>query len=132
MDLRKKDKSKERNPDIVRSARFLETEDGWFFRTREDITLGPYLEKFDAELSASLLVARLAQLDDDKDPAAAVQAFENDPSNATVRNANLQKPVDLQAIRRKYQAGGVARKARRAWRKISQLKALPKALKFKR
>jgi len=132
MDLRKKDKSKERNPDIVRSARFLEAEDGWFFRTREDITLGPYLEKFDAELSASLLVARLAQVDDDKDPAAVVHAFENDPSNATVRNASLQKPVDLKAIRRKYRAGGVTRKARRAWRKISQIKSLPKALKFKR
>ena len=131
MDLRKKDKAKERNPDIVRSARFLETEDGWFFRTREDIMLGPYLDKFDAELSASLLVARLAQLDDGKDPAAIIQSFENDPSNATVRNANLHKPVDLKAIRRKYQSGGLANKAHRAWKKISQLKTLPKKLKFK-
>ena len=132
MDLRKKDKAKERNQDIVRSARFLETEDGWFFRTREDITLGPYLEKFDAELSASLLVAQLAQLDEGKDPTAVIQAFESDPSNANVRNTNLQKPVDLNAIRRKHQNGGMANKAHRAWKKISQLKTLPKKLKFKR
>jgi hypothetical protein len=49
-----------------------------------------------------------------------------------VRNANLHKPVDLNAIRRKYQNGGLANKAHRAWKKIGQLKVLPKKLKFKR
>jgi hypothetical protein len=51
MDLRKKDKSKERNPDIVRSARFLETEDGWFFRTRPFKRHGP--QRQPAETSRS-------------------------------------------------------------------------------
>lgn len=129
MDLRKQDKEEaERIPEIVRTARFVETEDGWFFRTREGIMLGPYAEKFDAEISASLLVARLAQIDDGKDPAAVIQAFENDPSNATKKNAMRQQPVDLDAIRRKHKMENTVSTFDRARQVISRLKAVPRVV----
>ena len=117
MDLRKEDAEAQKIPQIVRTARFVETEQGWFFRTREGIMLGPYAEKFDAELSASLLVARLAQLDDSKDPAAVIQAFELDPANATLSNAKRAQPIDLKAIRRKHQV----RHIQKAWQAITRL-----------
>ena len=132
MDLRRQDKERGQDPKVVRSARFLETEDGWFFRTREDIMLGPYQDKFDAELSASLLIARLAQLEEGKDPAPVIQAFENDPSNAKLRHAHQQKPIDLKAIRRKNQIDSAVNKVQKAWTSLSNLKTLPKTLKLKR
>lgn len=58
MDLRKKDQEAAKIPQIVRTARFVETDEGWYFRTRENIMLGPYAEKFDGEISASLLVGK--------------------------------------------------------------------------
>lgn len=70
--------------DIARTARFVEKEEGWFFRTREGVVLGPYGNQFDAELSASILVAQLAQADDGADTAALIQRFVNDPANATI------------------------------------------------
>jgi len=127
MDLRKQDKQQEqerRIPQIVRSARFLETSDGWFFRTREDIMLGPYADRFDAELSASLLVARLAQLEPGHDPAPMIKAFENDPANATKQQAQRFKPVDLKAIRRKHALNNALPTFARAWSAITQIKVI--------
>ena len=127
MDLRKEDKEEEaRIPQIVRSARFLESDDGWFFRTREGIMLGPYETKFDAELSASLLVARLAQLDEGKDPARVIRAFETDPANATMSNVQRNKPVDLDAIRKRHQLENSIPTLRKAWNAISRLKTIPR------
>ena len=37
------------NPEATRSSRFEEREDGWYFRTREGIAVGPYATRFDAE-----------------------------------------------------------------------------------
>ncbi len=124
MDLRKKDKEKKQSiPSLVRTARFVETKEGWYFRTREEIMLGPYADKFDAELSASLLVARLAQLEEGKDPAALIQAFELDPSNCTLKNAGRQQPVDLKAIRRRHQIETAVPTFKKAWEAISRLKS---------
>ena len=128
MDLRKQDKEKaaDRIPQLVRTARFVETDEGWYFRTREGIMLGPYAEKFDAEISASLLVARLAQLEDGKDPAAVIQAFESDPANATVMQTQEKVPFDLKAIKRKQQIRAAKGTLKKAWTAISHLKSVPK------
>jgi len=123
MDLRKKEKKDKRIPDLVRTARFVETTEGWYFRTRENMMLGPYADKFDAELSASLLVARLAQLDEGKDPAAVIQAFELDPANCTLDNSKRQKPIDLKAIRRRHQIESAVPTFKKAWRAITKLKS---------
>ena len=70
--------------EIARTARFVEKEEGWFFRTREGVVLGPYGNQFDAELSASILVAQLAQAEDGTDTSALIQRFMSDPANATI------------------------------------------------
>jgi uncharacterized protein DUF6316 len=127
MDLRKKDKEADKIPQLVRTARFVETDEGWYFRTREGIMLGPYAGKFDAEVSASLLVARLAQLEDGVDPAATIQAFETDPANATIVQTLEKKPFDLKAIKRKHQIAAAKGTLQKAWTAISQLKSIPKA-----
>ena len=85
----------------VRTNRLVETADGWYFRTREGIEIGPYPSEFDAGLGASLLVARLAQLDEDADFAAHIRAFLADPAH-NPRGPELDKfeRVDLDALRR--------------------------------
>ena len=50
---------------VPRSPRVFEKQGAWYFTTREGILVGPYAEAFDAELGASLLIARLAQMDDE-------------------------------------------------------------------
>ena len=127
MDLRKKDQEAAKIPQIVRTARFVETDEGWYFRTRENIMLGPYAEKFDAEISASLLVARLAQLEEGKDPAGVIQAFETDPANATILQTQEKPAFDLKAIKRKQQKRAAKGTLKKAWTAISQLKSEPKA-----
>ena len=59
--------------------------DGWFFLTREGVSVGPYESRFDAELSASLLVARLSQLDGAGGAACLIQGFLGDPRNPLKR-----------------------------------------------
>ena len=66
--------------DRVRTPRYFKTDDGWFFRTREGIAIGPYKTEFDAEISSSLLTARLAQLDDESKSVATIHAFIRDPA----------------------------------------------------
>ena len=61
------------------SSRLIETDEGWFFRTREGIAVGPYPTEFDAEVCASLHTARLAQLDRSADVRAVIHAFLSDP-----------------------------------------------------
>ena len=124
MDSRKNDRDEGRIPQIVRSARFIETDEGWFFRTREQLMLGPYLDKFDAEVSASLLVARLAQLAPDKDPTPVILAFENDPSNATKANEERKQPVNLKAIRRRHYLNNALPTFHKAWSAITHVKVI--------
>ena len=126
MDPRKQERDEKKIPQIVRSARFIETNEGWFFRTRENLLLGPYLTKFDAEVSASLLVARLAQLEPGADPAPVILAFENDPSNATKAQAERLQPVDLKAIRRRHFLNNALPTFHRAWSAITQIKVTHK------
>jgi len=64
-----------------RSHRFVETDEGWFFRTREGIDVGPYPTEFDAEVCASLLTARLKQLDPSADVRGVIQSFLSDPTS---------------------------------------------------
>ena len=53
----------EQEADQSRTSRFYETEDGWYLRTREGISVGPYSRKFDAQLAASLLSPVLDQVE---------------------------------------------------------------------
>ena len=134
MQLRKKDRASDNIPNIVRSDRFVETDEGWFFRTRENIMLGPYAEKFDAEISASLLVARLAQLEEGKDPAKVIHAFVTDPANATIVQTRSQavsendgrKTVNVRAIKRRQQLLAAKGTLKKAWSAISSVKSVTK------
>ncbi len=130
MDLRKEDANPEdRIPDIVRTARFVQTDEGWFFRTREGIMLGPYADQFDAELSASLLVAQLAQADPGTDTAALIQRFMTDPANATITQLTCREPQDLAAIRRRARrANSQVPSFQKAWDAIVRIAATPKKI----
>ena len=74
----------------ARSRRFVQTEEGWYFRTRENIAVGPYPTEFDAEVSASLLVARLSQLEDQTGMNHAIQEFLRDPDNGPKRQPDKE------------------------------------------
>jgi len=89
----------------ARSHRFFETTDGWFFKTREGIDVGPYPTEFDAEVCASLLTARLAQLDPAADVRGVIQAFLSDPTSGP-RSAQFRpaKPEAMAAARSKAPA----------------------------
>ncbi len=128
MQLRRADKDQEVIPNIVRSARFIETDEGWFFRTREQIMLGPYAEKFDAEISASLLVARLAQANA-QDHLKLIHEFEKDPANATVARTRVEQGnqrVNVKAIKRRQQLDAAKGTLKKAWTAIANVKTLPK------
>jgi hypothetical protein len=101
MELRKSDKAAAAER-VARSTRFVHTDEGWYFKTREGVKLGPYAEEFDAEISASLLIAALAQLDPGADATAAIQRFIRDPANAVMGQVPVQdkKPINLAAIKR--------------------------------
>lgn len=66
MQHRREDNANERAHAHPRSSRFVETEAGWYFVTREGIRVGPYASEFDAELAASLLITQLSQLDEQR------------------------------------------------------------------
>jgi hypothetical protein len=80
-------------PHQRRSGRFVETEEGWYFKTREGIAVGPYPTEFDAEVCASLLTARLAQLDRNVDVRGVIRDFLSDPASGP-RSAQFRK-VDI-------------------------------------
>ncbi len=44
-----------------RIDRIAETAPGWYVRTREGINIGPFSSQFQAEIEASMLVAKLAR-----------------------------------------------------------------------
>ena len=85
--------------DIVRTTRFYRAQGGWFFKTREGISMGPYAEQFDAEVSASLLIAQLAQLNADADPRATIQRFKASPANAPLVSGTQSSDQDQSADR---------------------------------
>ena len=60
---------------LQRSSRIVKNDDAWYFRTREGVSAGPFQSQFDAELGASLLVARLAQLEDGIDARSEIARF---------------------------------------------------------
>ncbi len=64
----------------IRTARYFETDKGWFLQTREGIHVGPYPTSFDAQLASSLLISRLAQLDEEEIPAQTIHSFLRDPA----------------------------------------------------
>ncbi|NJN53187.1 MAG: hypothetical protein HC809_16960 [Gammaproteobacteria bacterium] len=86
---------------LVRSGRFIESQDGWYFRTREGIAVGPYPTEFDAQVCASLLTARLKQADPKSDQSGVIQEFLSDPS-AGPRSAQFRRvtPVEWRHLRK--------------------------------
>ena len=70
--------------DRVRTPRYFQTDEGWFLRTREGISVGPYPTEFDAEISSSLLCA---QLDDESKSVSAIHSFIRDPAYGPVNEA---------------------------------------------
>jgi hypothetical protein len=84
----------------LRSSRFKESEDGWYYVTREGITVGPFEDQFDAELSASLLFSRLAQIGSEADAVNEIHRFINDPMNPIARaDSNVTRPSSTQAAK---------------------------------
>lgn len=49
----------ERPKTWFRCERFFRSNDQWYFHTREGIAVGPYKTRFEAEVDAGLLMARL-------------------------------------------------------------------------
>jgi len=119
-----RERRSEKNKEVAavqRSTRYLQTEEGWYFNTREGVMLGPYLDQFDAEISASLLIARLAQLDPEADATPVIQRFLTDPANAHMASApKLEtKAYDLAQIRRQRKRENSLPTFRKAWKAIS-------------
>lgn len=106
---------------VRRSKRFEQRADGWYFKTREGVKLGPYAEEFDAEISASLLIAQLAQLDPSADASAAIQRFIRDPANAHMGQVQVEdkKPIDLAAIKRQHKMREHIPTFQKAWQAIA-------------
>lgn len=129
MKFRKSDREKQAAAKrVARSTRFMQTDEGWYFRTREGVMLGPYEEEFDAEISASLLIAALAQLDPSADATAAIQRFMRDPANAHMGKvgqveAQDKKPIDLAAIKRQRRMRESMPTFQKAWKAIAGLRS---------
>ncbi len=129
MQKRKSEKSKSvavpENP-FARTTRFIETEEGWYFRTREGLSLGPYAEQFDAEISASLLITRLSQMDGNTDAKAVIQRFMTDPSNAVLVQAPKveRTEVDLKTLKRNHRLKQSIPTLARAWQTLSGKRAI--------
>lgn len=125
MQLRKSDSAKKRQNRTgtgpVRSERFFRRDSGWFFKTREGIAVGPYADPFDAELSASLLISRLAQLEKNEDPRAAIRRFQDDPAvGPLARQMESMSRTDLTDLMKNYRMEQRLPTLRRAWRAISR------------
>lgn len=71
----------------TRSARFFETDGQWYFNSREGIRFGGYASKFDAELAAHLLFARVSQADDAAEVRTLMVHFMRTPLVALARPA---------------------------------------------
>ena len=100
--------------------RLLKQTQGWFFRTREGIDIGPYKTEFDAELAASLLISRLAQLPPGPEQQAQIRFFLSDRSVAPV-DVSATDWREVKAQVQKQQTGMqkpfvIYRKIRRALR----------------
>lgn len=98
MALRKSDTPVAATQEYIRRSRFRQTPEGYFFMTREGVPVGPYETLFDAELSASLLIARLAQLDSNVGTLAMIQSYLSDPANplAHKRTSGARGPSKAQ------------------------------------
>ena len=49
-----------------RSERFFRCNEQWYFHTREGVAIGPYRTRFEAEVDAGLLMARLKETPTDQ------------------------------------------------------------------
>lgn len=66
-------------PASARHQRVVGNDEGWFIKTREGTTVGPYLSQFDAELSAAILSARLGQASSEIECRQIILRFAHDP-----------------------------------------------------
>lgn len=123
MRLRKGESAKIESSDQApeRSERFFRQDSGWFFKTREGIAVGPYADPFDAELSASLLISRLAQLEQNEDPRAAIRRFQSDPAvGPLAQQMGGMSRSDLTDLMKSYRSAQRLPTLRRAWRAVSR------------
>lgn len=123
MQFRKSDPRNQQNADRapVRSERFFKRDGGWYFKTREGIAVGPYSDEFDAELSASLLISRLAQLEQGEDPRHAIRRFQDDPAvGPLARRMEAMSRSDLSSLMKAYRMEQRLPTLRRAWRAVSR------------
>ncbi|MGI9326513.1 MAG: DUF6316 family protein [Pseudomonadales bacterium] len=123
MRFRKEDKqaSKQSERAPVRSERFFKKDSGWYFKTREGIAVGPYADAFDAELSASLLISRLAQLESEEDPRIAIRRFQDDPAvGPLARKMESMSRSDVTSLLKSYRDQQRMPTLRRAWRAVSK------------
>lgn len=131
MRLRKSDSAKKQQKssrEPIRSERFFRRDSGWFFKTREGIAVGPYADPFDAELSASLLISRLAQLEQTDDPRAAIRRFQDDPAvGPLAQQMESMSRSDLTDLMKNYRMEQRLPTLRRAWRAVSRHLPVPPA-----
>ncbi len=103
----------------MRTNRLLETSEGWFFRTREGIEVGPYPTEFDAELGASLLVTYLAQLEPGSDYLTNIRAYMADPAHSPSGSGGKAESVDLQAMKLAIRRRRKRENYQKTWTKIA-------------
>ena len=83
---------------LPRTERFQKEESGWYFRTRENILVGPYPTAFDAQLSASLLCARLSQMERTEESAHVIQSFVSDHQRQLVLVEKQKNPQSFDQL----------------------------------
>ncbi len=79
-----------------RSRRTFATRQGWFVKTREGLSLGPYPTEFDADLVAALLIAQLAQANSVPACRRIIYNFRHDDRFRRVEIDHVQAPGDGQ------------------------------------
>ncbi|MEZ5559898.1 MAG: DUF6316 family protein [Pseudomonadales bacterium] len=70
-----------------RSERFFRSDDKWYFHTREGIAVGPYRSRFEAEIDAGLLKAKLRE-SKPEEALAAIRAFIMESDNGSLDIVN--------------------------------------------
>ena len=83
-----------------RDSMLYQLDDAWFFSTREDINLGPYLTKQDAEREEILLVKILEDITDPVAATVLINEFKNRPTCGCARlhkDVEFRRPFDTPA-----------------------------------
>ena len=95
---------------IKRRSRVFDQDGLYYFQTRECINVGPFAQKFDAELSASLLISRLAQLENHENSHSEILRFMHE-SEYLMQKIEPEVPMSEPVEKAHATVSGLASKA---------------------